>query len=132
METTMEGSQIPTMLKWARILFFVNAFVWLIFGILSLLLRAIDGGSLARWVITLLMLINSLVMIGFGVVIVSGRSWIFTLAVVYLALNLVLSITDQFGWIDVFIFFLNLCLLGSLFVARYRMNQNLEVFSKEQ
>jgi len=132
METPMESSQILPMLKWTRIFFFVNAAVWLTFGILSLLLRAVDDGSLARWVITFLMLVNGLVMIGFGMVIVSGRSWIITLGVVYMAINLVLSFTDQFGWIDASIFFLSLCLLGFLFVARHRMNRNLEVPSKEQ
>lgn len=132
METSMENRQISPTLKWTRTLFLINAVIWLVFGILSFLLRALEDGSLARWVITILMLTNGLVMIWFGMVILSGRSWILTLGIVYMALNLVLSITDQFGWIDALIFSLDLCLLGFLLVARHRMNRDLEVLSREQ
>ncbi len=132
METSMENRQISPTLKWTRTLFLINAVIWLVFGILSFLLRALEDGSLARWVITILMLTNGLVMIWFGMVIISGRSWVLTLGIIYMALNMVLSITDQFGWIDAFIFSLDLCLLGLLFVARHRMNRDLEVLSREQ
>jgi len=53
------------------------------------------------------------------------------LAILYVALNVVLSITDQFGWIDALILLLNLCLLGLLFVARQRINQNANAASGE-
>ena len=58
------------------------------------------------------MLANAAVMIWFGVMIVTGQNWIFFLAILYMALNVVLSITDQFGWIDALILLLNLCVLG--------------------
>lgn len=127
----MEGNQFSTSLKWTRILFFVNAVVWLTFGILSLAIRAYNDGDLARWVITILMLINGLVMIWFGIMIVRGGSLVFTFAIIYLSLNVVLSITDQFGWVDALILLLNLCLLGSLFFARYRMTRVIEVNPRE-
>lgn len=119
----MNSDQISKMQKLTRTLFFINATVWLAFGVASLLFRALDGGSLARWVITIMMIVNAMVMILFGVMIVSGRNWIFFLAILYMALNVVLSITDQFGWIDALILLLNLCILGMLFVTRHRMNQ---------
>jgi hypothetical protein len=56
-------------------------------------------------------------------VIISGRKGIFYLAILYVAVNVVLSITDQFGLIDALILLLNLCLLGLLFVTRQRLNQ---------
>jgi hypothetical protein len=112
-------------------MFFVNAAVWLAFGIASLLSQALVDGSLARWVITIMMLINAVVMFWFGMKIVGGRNWIFLLAILYVALNAVLSITDQFGWIDALILLLNLCLLGLLFVTRNRMNQNANAASGE-
>ena len=104
-------------------MFFLNAAVWLAFGISSLLFRAIDEGSLTCWVITIMMLTNAIVMIWFGVMIVTGRNQIFFLAILYMALNVVLSITDQFGWIDALILLLNLIVLGLLFVTRQRMSQ---------
>jgi hypothetical protein len=69
------------------------------------------------------MVANAAVMAWFGVMIVSGRKLIFFLAILYVALNVVLSITDQFGWIDALILLFNLILLGMLFVTRHRMNQ---------
>ena len=119
------------MLKLIRTLFFLNAAVWLAFGVSSLLFRALDGGSLTRWVITAMMIANAVVMIWFGVMIVSGRNWIFFLAILYMALNVVLSITDQFGWIDAIILLLNLIVLGMLFLTRHRMNQTASVSSGE-
>lgn len=122
----MEGKQISTSLKWTRILFFVNAVVWLTFGILSLLFRALDNGGLIRWAITVFMLINGFLMIWFGIVIVKGQPQVFVLAIVYQGLNVVLSFADQFGWVDALILLLNFCLLGSLLVAKHRMNQAFE------
>ncbi len=131
MEIPMEDYQTSTLLKRTRILFFVNAVFWLILGMLSLSFRALDDGSLARWVITVLMLINGLVMIWFGIMIISGSSLVFTLAILYMSLNVVLSITDQFGWVDALILLLNLCLLGSLLVSRYRMKRAVKGTSRE-
>jgi len=119
----MDIYQTSKMLKLTRYLFFLNAAVWLAFGVSSLLFRALDGGSLTRWVITILMIVNAFVMIWFGVMIVSGRNWVFFLAVLFMAFNVVLSITDQFGWIDAVILLLNLVVLGMLFVTRHRMNR---------
>jgi fatty acid desaturase len=93
----MKDNKISALLKWTRILFFLNAVVWLGLGILSLSFRALEDGSLVQWVITVLMLINGLVMICFGIMIISGGSLVFTLAILYMSLNVVLSITDQFG-----------------------------------
>ena len=118
----MEKNQRSSMLNLIRILFFVNAAVWIVFGILSLL-QAVDGGSSLRWMISILMFSNAVVMIWFGVMIATGRNWIFFLAFLYMAVNVVLSITDQFGWIDALILFLNLVILGMLFVARQRVKQ---------
>ncbi len=77
-----------------------------------------DEGTLTRWVITAMMIANAIVMIWFGVMIVSGRNWMFFLAILYMALNVVLSITDQFGWIDALILLLNLMCVGD--VVRYQ------------
>ena len=116
----MEKNHRSSMLNLIRISFFVNAVVWGVFGILSLL-RAADGGSSLRWMLSILMLANAVVMGWFGVMIVTGRNWIFFLAILYMGVNVVLSITDQFGWIDALILLLNLVILGLLFVARQRM-----------
>ena len=127
----MNSDQTSKLLKLTRSMFFLNAAVWLAFGISSLLLRAIDEGSLTRWVITIMMIANAIVMIWFGVMIVTGRKWVFFLAILYTALNVVLSIADQFGWVDALILLLNLIVLGLLFVTRQRMSQTNKVPSGE-
>ena len=73
--------------------------------------------------ISILMLANAIVMAWVGVMIVNGRDWIFFLAILYMVVNVVLSITDQFGWIDALILLLNLVILGLLVIARQRMKQ---------
>lgn len=118
----MEYHQTTNMLKLTRYFFFLNAAVWLIVGTLGFIQVT---ASMRDWrlILSVLMIANAIVMIWFGVMIISGRSWIFFLAILYVALNAVLSITDQFGWIDALILLLNLCLLGLLFLARHGMNQ---------
>ena len=118
----MEKDQTGNLLRATQGMFFLNAAVWVVFGTLGLLV-AIDGGSTLRWIISILMLANAAVMGWLGVMIVSGRNQIFLLAILYMALNVVLSITDQFGWIDALILLLNLIVLGLLIVTRTRMNQ---------
>ena len=118
----MENDQISKMLKLTRVLFFVNAAVWLFFCALSFV-RAMTDTSEIRLILSWLMLANTIVMIWLGVMITRGHSWIVFFGILYMALNVVLSITDQFGWIDAVILLLNLCLLGILFVTRQRMNQ---------
>ena len=62
-------------------------------------------------------------MFGFGFLILKGQPWAFILAILYVTINVVLSITDQFGWLDFLIMLLNLVLLGLLFVTRQKLKQ---------
>ena len=117
----MGKNQLSSMLNLTRISFFLNAAVWLFFGVLSVF-RFAEDGSLMRLVYAVLMIANAVVMAWFGLTIVSGRNWVFFLGILYMAINVVLSITDQFGWIDALILLLNLVILGLLFVTRQRMS----------
>ncbi|MBN1453468.1 MAG: hypothetical protein JW963_20805 [Anaerolineales bacterium] len=125
----MENNQITNMLKLTRGLFFLNAAVWVVFGVLGFM--AVTSTSDWRLILSMLMIANAAIMIWFGVKITAGQRWVFFLAILYVALNVVLSITDQFGWIDALILLFNLCLLGLLFLARQRMNRSARVSSGE-
>jgi hypothetical protein len=118
----MENNQTRKMLTLTKRMLFLNAAVWVVFGVLGVF-RAVEGGSSLRWILSALMFANAAVMLWFGVMLGSGRNWLFFLAILYMALNVVLSITDQFGWIDALILLLNLIVLGLLFVTRQRMQQ---------
>ncbi len=126
----MEKNQVSTMLKLTQALFFANAIVWFLFGVMSLI-RVMEAGNALRWVLTIMMVANAAILLWLGVTIADGQSQVFFLAIVYTALNIVLSITDQFGWVDFLVLLLNLCLLGLLFVTRYRMNQVAKASSEE-
>ena len=126
----MGKNQISTMLKLTQVLFFANAIVWFLFGAMGLI-KVIEAGSMLRWILAIMMMANAAVMLWFGVAIVDGQAQVFFLAILYTALNVVLSITDQFGWVDFLILLLNLCLLGLLFVTRHRINQVAKASSEE-
>ena len=122
MKTNSGNAQALRMLQTTRAMFFLNGLVWLVFSVLSFV-RASTTSSDLRWMLSVLMLVNAGFMLGFGFLIVNGQPWAFFLAILYVAVNVVLSITDQFGWIDFLIMLLNLILLGLLFVTRQRLKQ---------
>jgi hypothetical protein len=126
----MEKSQNSIILKLTQALFFVNAAIWFLFGAMNLV-RVMETGSVARWILTAMMIANAAILVWFGMEIADRQTQLFPLAIVYTAFNVVLSLTDQFGWIDFLILLLNLCLLGLLFVTRHRMNQAAEVSSED-
>jgi len=116
----MENDQIKQMLKLARGLFFLNAAIWLVLAVLGFIRT---GTGTAGWhaILSALMIVNAVILAWFGLQIVSGRAWIFFLAITYVAVNQVLTITDQFGWFDALILLLNLVLMGLLFVTRQQI-----------
>jgi len=118
----LDDTHTLRMLKTTRAMFFLNGLVWLVFSILSSS-QAINGTSSWRSILSMLMLINAVVFLGFGFLIRNGQLRIFFLAILYVAVNVVLSITDQFGWFDFLIMLLNLILLGLIFVTRQRMKE---------
>lgn len=118
----MKKIQLSRMLNLIRLILFANAAVWLSFGALSIF-QFFDDGSLIRLIYAFLMIANAVVMTWLGVMVVTRRNWVFFMGILYIALNVVLSITDQFGWIDALILLLNLVILGLLFVTRQRMRQ---------
>ena len=120
MKNEFNDPQALRMLKITQTLLYVNALVWLMFAVLGSF-RAITGAGALRWILSGLMLINATAMFWFGLKIISGNARIFFFAILYMALNVVLSITDQFGWNDFSILLLNLIILGLLFVTRQRM-----------
>jgi hypothetical protein len=126
----MEKNRTSTMLKLMQALFFANAATWFLFGAMNLF-RDIEAASVLRWILTIVMIANAAILLWLGVEIADGQTQLFSLAIVYIALNVVLSLTDQFGWVDFLILLLNLCLLGLMFVTRHRINQAAEASSEE-
>ena len=120
MDKSFQSLPATRMLKLTQILFFVNAIVWLTFAVLGVS-RAISEASSLRWILSGLMVANAIMMTWFGLKIVCGQARIFFFAILYMALNVVLSVTDQFGWYDFGILLLNLIILGLIFVTEQKI-----------
>ena len=130
MEGCFMHKQVSTLLRTTQVTFFLNALVWLVFAAMSFSL-AFSGAGNGRFVLSALMLINASIFVGFGFLIRKGQPRVFFVGILYVAVNVVLSITDQFGWFDFFIMLLNLVLLGLLFITRQRMKQATKIPSKK-
>ena len=116
----MQRLPVSTLLKVTRTLFFVDAALWLVFAVLGTALAATSGDTL-RWVLSALMAANAAVLAGFGLRLVPERVRVFDLAILYMVLNAVLSITDQFGVVDALVLAFSLALLGCAFITRMRI-----------
>ncbi len=104
----------------AQALFFVNAGIWLVIGALTLV-RV--GGSDANRAITVgiivvLMLGNVGAMLLAGVGLGRRQRRFFYFAIAVLAVNIVLTVTDQFGLLDLITLILDLFLFGLLLATR--------------
>jgi hypothetical protein len=103
--------------SWLRVLLIVNGTIWIVFCVLGLLSPHAQFGlpTGSRWVILALMAINGLALISFGLIINRGSRLVIFLAAGYVALNMLLSITDEVGFFDIFVLGLNLLILALLF-----------------
>lgn len=118
-------SSKPLAVTVAWILFLVTAVIWLCFGMLSLI-RAGDGkpGSPElAWILAALMFGNAIILVWLGSGIRNQKKLFFYLAVIYLLINLILTITDEFGTIDLLYLLFVASMLVFLLITRsnYRL-----------
>jgi hypothetical protein len=101
------------LLRAAQTLFAVNAIIWIALGVLSMA-RAYERNpaqSLTIWIIAVLMFGNAAAMGVAGWTLPRRGIWtIFALAV--LVINIVLTFTDQVGFLDIATLFVDLAILG--------------------
>jgi hypothetical protein len=115
-------SETGKLVRLARALFYLNAAAWFIFGALSLL-RMADGSSdmsFTLWIVAILMFGNVGAMVLCGAVLVRRQRRFYFLAVGVLMINVVLSVTDEFGVFDLVTMMIDVVLLGLLFAIRKR------------
>lgn len=109
----------PMPISVAKILFLLDAGIWLVFTVVSLS-RALNGpaGTAGTpWVVVALMAayVAALLFLGWGI----GRHrLIYYLALAVIAVTVLLTVTDQFGVLDLAVLVLNLVLLGVLVATR--------------
>ena len=104
------------LIKTARALFYLNAVIWLILGITSLIQIEPDSTvpDVVLWIIALLMFGNAGAMFLSGIGIQRKNRWYYYFAILVLIVNIILTLTDQFGILDLITLVIDLFLFGIL------------------
>ena len=101
-------------------LFFLNAAIWLSFGIYSMI-RLGEGQNISLityWIITILIFANTLAMFVSALWLGRQSKWAFLFALSVLIVNILLTFTDQVGIFDITTAILDFILLGLLLYNR--------------
>jgi len=106
----------------ARVLFLVNALIWAVFGVVTLVRTSAGGENMVvtMVVIGVLMFGNAgaMLLAGLGLGMRRRIAWLFALAV--LAVNIALTFTDQVGLLDIVTFAIDAVLVILLVLVRER------------
>jgi hypothetical protein len=106
-------------MRWAQGLFFLNAAIWLVFGIVSVVrIGGNAGQAVTAVVVAILMFGNAGAMALSGALLGKRRLLFYLFALAVLAVNVVLTFTDQVGALDWITLAIDLVLLGVLIVGR--------------
>lgn len=106
-------------IKWAQGLFLLNAAIWFVLGVLSFARLGGNGSrGVTELVVAILMFGNSGAMALSGAVLGRRRLHFYLFALAVLAVNLVLTFTDQVGVLDWITLAIDLVLVGILVAAR--------------
>jgi hypothetical protein len=97
-------------------LFFLNAAIWVLLGILFLSRTA----NQMVWMISILMFVNAALMLAFGLVVGKGGRLVYWATLAFLGGNILLTVTDQVGFADLITLLIDLTLLVLLILDHRR------------
>lgn len=120
MQTT---SRISNPIQVTQRLFYLNAAVWVLLGIYTLW-RMRTGGSfdaIGAILIGMLMFGNAFILLLAGVGLAERTRLTYVFAVLILVVNILLTFTDQFGWLDLLTLLLDLVILALLVIYRRQL-----------
>lgn len=103
-------------LRMAQALFVLNGIVWVFLAVLT-----VERGGGFGWALAGMMVANGVMMLLAAWGIAQGVRSYYLLAAALVVVNLVLTITDQFGPLDLAILAINVILLGLLVGGRKRI-----------
>jgi hypothetical protein len=112
----------PKLVKVAQWLFFLNSAIWLVIGVVSLvrLATGATGRTVTMLVVAILMFGNVgawlIAVVGIGIE--RWRKLFYFFGMVVLVVNIVLTVTDQFGLLDFVTLVIDLALFGLMIAAR--------------
>lgn len=119
---SQEFDQAPVSVKAAQVLFFLMGAIWISFGTAALikLVNSDTNPTITLWVVGLLMFGNAgaFLFLGWGI----GRQnkIFFYLGILVLVVNILLTVTDEFGAFDLITLIIDLVLLVLLIITRSR------------
>lgn len=105
----------PRAAAWIWPLFMLTASLWLFFAALSL---ARFESSTGKWIVTGLMFANAALLFFVGWGVRAGKHGFYYLALAVLGINLLLTVTDQFGLFDLIYLVVAGVLFGLLIATR--------------
>lgn len=109
----------PNPIRAAQVLFFINAAIWLLFGVISLTRMASSSDQvIAALAVSILMLGNVGAMLIAGIGIGRQNRSLYYFGILVLLINIILTITDEFGVFDLITLMLDVFLLGLLIATR--------------
>jgi hypothetical protein len=108
------------LVKTAQALFYLNAVIWLVIGVVSLVRMANDSPDhrVTAAIVAVLMFGNAAAMLISGLGLGTRNKWLYFLAVAVIVVNIILTVTDQFGLLDFITLVIDVVLLGLLIVIR--------------
>ena len=95
-----------------RILFYINALIWTVFGVYTLI--RMSGSAVPMIVIGILMFGNAFALFLSGLLLGNPRKIFIFFGTAVLAVNILLTFTDQFGLIDMLTLIFDLIIFGFL------------------
>jgi hypothetical protein len=117
-----DSAEKPASLTIARALFILNGVIWILFGLFGLYQFAASGEAqgTSTAIIALIMFANASLMIGLGFAIGKGKKRLYYLAIAVLLINIILTVTDEFGIFDFATLLIDVVLLALLIATRSR------------
>jgi hypothetical protein len=115
---------VPLAVRAAQGLLLVQSAFWIVLSALHVLRLLSGAASGAAWIAAVLMFGFACVLAGAAAALGTQRRLFFAAAIILAVLTTILSVTDEFGVLDLISLLLNLALLGLLLLTRkhYRLS----------
>ena len=114
------SSKLPNLITAAQSLFYLNAIIWLAIGVASLIRMSNDSPELVviMGVIAALMFGNAAAMVWSGFGLGKGGKYYYFVALAVISINIILTVTDEFGIYDLITLVIDMIIFGILIAIR--------------
>lgn len=109
----------PAVRRAAQWLLYLSAAIWTVLSLVTWIRMSarFPEQPAAAALLAFLMLGNAAIFVWLGSALGKGRPWVYWLGALFLLVNIVLSVTDEFGFIDLLTMAIDLLVLGLMFFS---------------